>query len=71
MFRLDSNHHLHSIIMYREKPNNSTYIKFKIINDVSFLYLYQELSTSVARYIIDVIKTLIISDDKVVIVHDG
>jgi hypothetical protein len=57
--------------MYREKPNNSTYIKFKIINDVSFLYLYQELSTSVARYIIDVIKTLIISDDKVVIVHDG
>jgi hypothetical protein len=57
--------------MYREKQSNSIYIKFIIINIVSFLYLYQVLSTSMARYIVAVIKTLIISDIKGVIVDDG
>ena len=55
--------------MYREKQSNSIYIKFIIINEVSFLY--EALSTSMARYIVAVTKTLIISDDKGVIVHDG
>ena len=61
--------HLHSVTMYREKQSNSIYIKFIIINEVSFLY--EALSTSMARYIVAVTKTLIISDDKGVIVHDG
>ena len=57
--------------MYREKQSSSIYITFIIINEVSFLYLYQALSTSMARYIVAVIKTLIISADKGVILHDG
>jgi hypothetical protein len=59
--------------MYREKQSNSIYIKFIIINGVSllYLYLYQALSAPMATYIVAVIKTLIISDDKVVIIHDG
>lgn len=63
--------HFHSVTMYREKQSNSIYIKFIIINGVSLLYLYQALSAPVATYIVAVIKTLIISDDKVVIIHDG
>lgn len=62
---------LQSVTMYREKQSNSIYIKFIIINEVSFLYLYQALSNSMARYIVAVVKTMIISDDKGVIVHDG
>jgi hypothetical protein len=57
--------------MYREKQSNSRYIKFIIINGVLLLHLYQALSAPMATYIVAIIKTLIISDNKVVIIHDG